>query len=216
MQDRSFSSFGASGSPNGNNPAASIPLSVYRQQTAEMEQLKAQLATIEGDNRVLRQQNQDLIAAIEKFVSSAVELGESTSTLPITTPPPRPVTAPMPKTSAIASNQEQLFGDPMDLSTGNSPNPLPDLNAVGDLMIDPSLSAPSAVTVDSDGPSVLESNRWLSLLGIVVIAAIAFGISFALVGVFKPNDRSTPANTQSEEAIPAPPPPAEQPAPPQS
>ena len=122
----------------------------------------------------------------------------------------------MPKTSAIASNQEQLFGDPMDLSTGNSPNPLPDLNAVGDLMIDPSLSAPSAVTVDSDGPSVLESNRWLSLLGIVVIAAIAFGISFALVGVFKPNDRSTPANTQSEEAIPAPPPPAEQPAPPQS
>ncbi|MEM9245680.1 MAG: hypothetical protein AAGA67_08075, partial [Cyanobacteria bacterium P01_F01_bin.153] len=89
MQDRSFSSFGASGSSNGNNPAASIPLSVYRQQTAEMEQLKAQLATIDNDNRVLRQQNQDLIAAIEKFVSSAVELGESTSTLPIATPPPR-------------------------------------------------------------------------------------------------------------------------------
>ena len=88
MPDRSFSSFGASGAPNGNNP--SVPLSVYRQQTAEMEQLKAQLATTEGDNRVLRQQNQDLITAIEKFVSSAVELGESTSTLPITTPPTSP------------------------------------------------------------------------------------------------------------------------------
>ncbi|MGD1850143.1 MAG: hypothetical protein ACFCBU_05905, partial [Cyanophyceae cyanobacterium] len=187
MPDRSFSSFGASGAPNGNNP--SVPLSVYRQQTAEMEQLKAQLATTEGDNRVLRQQNQDLITAIEKFVSSAVELGESTSTLPITTPPPTPVTAPIPRSSAIAPNPEQLFGAPMDLSTGDRINPLPDLNAVGDLMVDPSLSAPSAVTVDSGAPSVLESNRWLSLLGIVVIAALAFGISFALVGVFRPSNR---------------------------
>ena len=212
MPDRSFSSLGAPGNSGGGNPAASVPLSVYRQQTAEMEQLKATLASTQGENDHLRQQNQDLIAAIEKFVSSAVELGESTSTLPMSTPAPQPVTAPIPQTPPIAPlGAEQLFGESLDFTDPSAGNPLPNLDAVGDLMADPSVSGPAAVTVDPGEPSVLESNRWFSLLGIVVIAVIAFGISFALVGVFRPNNQSNPAapdTPESTESLPPSPPPA--------
>ncbi len=223
MQDRSFSSLGAPGASGGNNAAASIPLSVYRQQTAEMEQLKANLASIQGENEHLRHQNKELIAAIEKFVASAVELGESTSTMPISTPSPNPITAPLPQTPpTLPPGSEQAFAESLE----TTPNPLPELGAMGAMgalmgqsPADP--SAPSAVTVDSNQPSVLESNRWISLLGIVVIAAIAFGISFALVGVFRPNRDATPTDPATPDAtvddttidtVPVPPPPAEAPA----
>lgn len=213
MQDRSFSSLGAPGSSNGNNPSASIPLAVYRQQTAELEQIKAQLTSTQGENEHLRQQNKELIGAIEKFVASAVELGESTSTLPISTPPPNPVTAPIPQTPPIMPpGAEQLFSDNIDFTQPSGDNPLPDFNAVGDLMSEPLPNPSPAVTIDPEAVSPLETNRWLSLLGIVVIAAIAFGISFAFVGFFKPSGQSSPSNPDPTETVPVSPSPAEQPA----
>lgn len=65
---------------NNNNYSPSIPISLYREVTAELQGTKAQLESVQTQNQQLLQQNQQLRREIEKLIRAAMQLQQTAST----------------------------------------------------------------------------------------------------------------------------------------
>ena len=63
-----------------NNYSPSVPISVYREATAELEATQLKLESLKVHNEQLTQQNQKLRIEIEKVVNSAIQLQEALNT----------------------------------------------------------------------------------------------------------------------------------------
>ncbi|MEB3340300.1 hypothetical protein [Okeania sp.] len=63
-----------------NNYSPSVPISVYREATAELEATQLKLESLKVHNEQLTQQNQKLRIEIEKVVNSAMQLQEALNT----------------------------------------------------------------------------------------------------------------------------------------
>lgn len=68
---------GQIGQSTGNNYSASVPISVYREATAELQATQIKLESLKVHNEQLIQQNQKLRREIEKVVNSAMQLQEA-------------------------------------------------------------------------------------------------------------------------------------------
>ena len=65
---------------NNNGYSPSIPISLYREVTAELQGTKAQLESVQAHNQQLVQQNQNLRREIEKLIRAAMQLQQTAST----------------------------------------------------------------------------------------------------------------------------------------
>lgn len=68
---------GQTGQASGNNYSASVPISVYREATAELQATQIKLESLKVHNEQLIQQNQKLRREIEKVVNSGIHLQEA-------------------------------------------------------------------------------------------------------------------------------------------
>jgi len=64
---------------NNNGYSPSIPISLYREVTAELQGTKAQLQSVQAHNQQLTQQNQQLRGEIEKLIRAAMQLQQTAS-----------------------------------------------------------------------------------------------------------------------------------------
>jgi hypothetical protein len=64
---------------NNNGYAPSIPISLYREVTAELQGTKAQLESVQAHNQQLTQQNQNLRQEINKLIRAAMQLQQTAS-----------------------------------------------------------------------------------------------------------------------------------------
>ena len=64
---------------NNNGYAPSIPISLYREVTAELQGTKSQLESVQAHNQQLVQQNQQLRREIEKLIRAAMQLQQTAS-----------------------------------------------------------------------------------------------------------------------------------------
>ena len=65
-----------------NNYSPSVPISVYREATAELQAAQIKLESLKVHNEQLMQQNQKLRIEIEKVVNSAMQLQEALNAAP--------------------------------------------------------------------------------------------------------------------------------------
>jgi hypothetical protein len=65
---------------NNNGYSPSIPISIYREVTAELQGTKAQLEAVQTQNQELVQQNQQLRREIEKLIRAAMQLQQTANT----------------------------------------------------------------------------------------------------------------------------------------
>ncbi|MGB3509237.1 MAG: hypothetical protein WBA93_08350 [Microcoleaceae cyanobacterium] len=68
---------GQTGQASANNYSASVPISVYREATAELQATQIKLESLKVHNEHLIQQNQKLRREIEKVVNSGIHLQEA-------------------------------------------------------------------------------------------------------------------------------------------
>ena len=77
---QNISTSGKVGPLSENNYSPSVPISVYREATAELQSAQIKLESLKVHNEQLMQQNQRLRKEIEKIINSAMQLQESLNT----------------------------------------------------------------------------------------------------------------------------------------
>ncbi|UBF29199.1 hypothetical protein K9N68_15985 [Kovacikia minuta CCNUW1] len=175
-----------SGSPNPpvNNPySPSVPISLYREVTNELQTTKTQADSLKLQNQELVQQNQQLRLEIERVVQTALKLrqvADSFSSGKLATAdapqpeveihfehPPTPVASPV-STKSIEAEAPEFPTPPLKkkLVTEQQP-PQPRRK------------------IQSDRPS--EISGWWLVLTIIVIVVTAFGTGFLIVRPLLPS-----------------------------
>lgn len=163
--------------PTGQTYSPSIPISVYREVVAELQNAKATLETLQQQNQQLAQQNQKLRQEMDNAIKGAVRMqqvldsfagGETSDNYPTTdfaaTGRGNPTTIP--------------FASPFTMAQPNSPQPTEPLFAEEEA---PRYRRPVAgVRRSSD----MEGMRLV--LTVMLIVAVAFGVgSFLVAPLFK-------------------------------
>jgi hypothetical protein len=122
----------ASGNPTPNEThsySPSVPISVYRQVTAELEAMKGQMEALNAQNLHLARENQQLRQEIDKVIQIAYRLQQIQNTLPPFNPNmPPPALAPNPAVSAEPPHPSYSSPAGMSQSTGTgneTSNPFP-------------------------------------------------------------------------------------------
>ncbi|WP_017720766.1 hypothetical protein [Kamptonema formosum] len=107
----------------------SVPISVYRQVTADLEAMKAQMEALNAQNLHLARENQQLRQEIDKVIQIAYRLQQIQNTLPPFNPNmPPPPPAPNPPVSAEPPHPSHSSpaGIPQSAGIGNeTSNPFP-------------------------------------------------------------------------------------------
>lgn len=115
----------ASGNPTPNEThgySPSVPISVYRQVTADLEAMKAQMEALNAQNLHLARENQHLRQEIDKVIQIAYRLQQIQNTLPPFNPnmPPAPL-APNPAVGAEPPHPSHSSPAGISQSTGTDP-----------------------------------------------------------------------------------------------
>lgn len=183
-------------SPSLSSSQGTIPVSVYRQLASELQATRAMLEAVQKHNAQLTQQRDrlrsDLDALAEAVATLRANATPQDAPRPIdpnpqpVTPPPVTPAAPPPLTalhpSAPASPAAPIAGDPFQADQGW--NSLPDLEPVDQLYGGPDVPGAThlgeSTNFGRSGSDESSSGLW-PVVAIALIAATAFGISFALV-----------------------------------
>ncbi|WP_421655664.1 hypothetical protein [Leptothermofonsia sp. ETS-13] len=164
--------------PPANTPyAPSVPISLYREVTTELQSAKTRLESLRLQNQELLEQNQQLRVEIERVVQSALQLRQvadahqaghlptSDSPAPdveihFESPPPQPVAPRVAKndTVELPPSQKSLFTE-----------------------------QPSQPRRKSDSPRSSDIGGWWLVLAILVIVVTAFGTGFLIVRPLLPS-----------------------------
>ncbi|TAD80157.1 MAG: hypothetical protein EA001_01495 [Oscillatoriales cyanobacterium] len=171
-----------------------IPVSVYRQLASELQATRAMLEAVQKHNAQLTQQRDRLRSDLDALAEAVATLRANAtpqdaprpidpSPLPVTPPPVTPA-APPPLTALYppAPAATPIAGDPFQAAQGW--NSLPDLEPVDQLYGGP--DGPGATPLGGfsnfgRSPAGESSSGLWPIVAIALIAATAFGISFALV-----------------------------------
>jgi hypothetical protein len=174
--------------PN-NAYSPSVPISVYRELSAELQAAHAMLEVLNSQNQQLLQQNQRLYQEIEKVVQSTQNLQQVAAGIPFTGMP-----------SLNGSNLPRISSNPLGL--------LPEANNAGwsgNRGLPPGQSiAPEELAIDQEegrnrrisaNPKTSDVNGWMLLLAILLIIITAFGTSFLIIRpLFSGNNSGTHNN----------------------
>lgn len=183
-------------SPSLSSSQGTIPVSVYRQLASELQATRAMLEAVQKHNAQLTQQRDRLRSDLDALAEAVATLRANAtpqdaprpidpSPLPVAPPPvtpaaPPPLTALYPPSPSAAP--APIAGDPFQAAQNWSS--LPDLEPVDQLYGEP--EAPGATSLGGfsnfgrSGSGESGSGLW-PVVAIALIAATAFGISFALV-----------------------------------
>jgi len=171
--------------PN-NAYSPSVPISVYRELSAELQAAQAMLEVLNSQNQQLLQQNQRLHQEIEKVVQSAHNL-QQVAGIPF---------AGMPTLNG--SNLPMISPKPLGLPEANHTwsgnRSLPPVQAIApeDLAIEQEEGRNRRISANSKTSDV---NGWMLLLAILLIIITAFGTSFLIIRpLFSGNNSGTHNN----------------------
>ncbi|HEY9609393.1 hypothetical protein [Allocoleopsis sp.] len=164
------------------NPySPSVPISVYRELAAELQESRDMVESLKSQNHQLVKQNQQLRQQVEKVVQSAQHLQQIVASFgsvsdaevprPQSTKPPEPrFVAPPPPPPRAASIPEEFVPPPQN------PEPVPP-PYTETLVIEqeerPRRTPPSEGLSDVSG--------WMLLVAILLIVLTAFGLGFLIV-----------------------------------
>jgi hypothetical protein len=172
--------------PN-NAYSPSVPISVYRELSAELQAAQAMLEVLNSQNQQLLQQNQRLHQEIEKVVQSTQNL-QQVAGIPLTGMP-----------ALNGSNLPMISPKPLGLpevnNSGWSANrSLPPMQSIApeDLAIEQEEGRNRRVSANTKTSDV---NGWMLLLAILLIIITAFGTSFLIIRpLFSGNNSGTHNN----------------------
>lgn len=172
--------------PN-NAYSPSVPISVYRELSAELQAAQAMLEVLNSQNQQLLQQNQRLHQEIEKVVQSAHNLQQVAAGIPF---------AGMPALNG--SNLPMISPKPLGLPEANNAwsgnRSLPPAQSIApeDLVIEQEEGRNRRISANSKTSDV---NGWMLLLAILLIIITAFGTSFLIIRpLFSGNNSGTHNN----------------------
>lgn len=161
------------------NQAASVPISLYRQLSAELQTSKTMLDSLKAQNQQLVKQNQQLRAEIEKVVQSSLHLRQVADSFQPTDPEPSELTP-----SAIE-------GSATDAPLRSVSQPVP---PTGSTKPEPDTALQEFFTEqDSQPRRVPKASKPSELSGLSLVVAIlltvlvAFGLGFVGLRTFLPS-----------------------------
>jgi hypothetical protein len=131
---RNVNGSGQAVSSSPNSYAPSVPISLYREVTAELQATKATMEAIKTQNQQLIKQNQQLRKEIEKAVQSALNLRQAAASL-------APVDAVSTSVPRFELQPEQLRSEQLRLEVSQVAAPMP-----------PRIATPIAKSLDLDSP----------------------------------------------------------------
>jgi cobalamin biosynthesis Mg chelatase CobN len=180
-------------SPNqdSQNSSPSVPLSVYRELAAELQNTRAMVESLKSENQQLSDRNQELVAhnqqlqtEIQKVVRSVTQLQEVTNSLQ-----PSPTSGKNTNTNSNSGKFVLNADRDFDLAANSEYTSWEDSsqqNPWGESSTTPAKQytsqqpeKPYANVPDSDKNP--ESGAWRLMVAIALIAAIAFGAGYLLV-----------------------------------
>lgn len=180
-------------SPNqdSQNASPSVPLSVYRELAAELQNTRAMVESLKSENQQLSDRNQELLAhnqqlqsEIQKVVRSVTQLQEVTNSLQ-----PSPTSGQNTNTNPnrgefslnadrdfdLAANSEYISGEhPSQPNPWEKPSETPVKQYTSQQPEKPYANVPDS----NNNP---ENGAWRLMVAIALIAAIAFGAGYLLV-----------------------------------
>lgn len=172
----------ATGQPSSSAPSAyspSVPISLYREVTSELQTTKAELETLKTHNRQLLQQNQQLRQEIERLAQVALHSQQAISHMPMV-PQDSPV-APL-ETWVEGTLAMPVVASPATPARKPRPQPLPERSNKNWVIEHPTPSRRvQAGTPSSTDDRPIEMSGWKLGLVIVLITLTAFGAGFLLV-----------------------------------
>lgn len=166
-----------------NSYRPSVPISVYRELSAELQTARARLESVNNQNQQLVKQNQQLRQEVDKVIKSAQHLQQVVASLePLSNEgkprhgeaipsPSRPsATAPLPR-KAVASSEVEFSRD--------SPQPTTVPSSYGETFVIEQEEERYRRPNSSQASSGV--NRWLLIVVIITIFLTAFGSGFFVV-----------------------------------
>jgi len=168
----------------------SVPISVYRELSAELQAAQAMLEVLNNQNQQLLQQNQQLHQEISKVVQSTQNLQQLAAGipspglgLPALGSSSLPMINPRPGASSETNNSGRS-GNSAALRPGN--RGLPFMQAI---TATAATIAPEAMITEQEegrnrrpsSPKGADVNGWMLLLAIMLIILTAFGTSFLII-----------------------------------
>lgn len=153
--------------PASGNQAASVPISVYRQLSAELQAAKAMLDTINGQNKTLTHENQVLRQELERVVRVAISANQVLGL------PSKEVPNPPQNQAEKLADHIRTVAQPQEAMTQSQDAAAP--------LSDELFTEEGMITDTTPEASPREvSGLWKTLL-IVAIIITAFGAGFAVV-----------------------------------
>ncbi len=162
----------------------SVPISVYRELSAELQAAQAMLEVLNNQNQQLLQQNQQLHQEIAKVVQSTQNLQQIAAGIPPTglgMPTLNTSSLPVISSKILTSSETQNSRQPMSRGLPLIPKSL----GLGEISI-----APGDLVMEqeegrnrriSTSPRTSDINGWVLLLAILLIIITAFGTSFLII-----------------------------------
>lgn len=170
--------------PPNNAYCPSVPISVYRELSAELQAAQAMLEVLNNQNQQLLQQNQQLRQEIDKVVQSTQNLQQIAAGIPATG-----MGMPALNASSLPMISSKILGLPETTNSGRSigrgfPLVSSMLHRNGD-----AIAPENLVTEQEEGrnrristsPKSTDVNGWMLLLAIALIVVTAFGTSFLII-----------------------------------
>jgi hypothetical protein len=173
----------------GNNPSPSVPISLYREVTSELQSTKATVDSLKTHNQQLVEQNQQLRVEIERVVQTALHLRQVADSYKLINP--RPVV------EAPGSNLELHFdpapAKPLAKAPAKAqavpqykpPKAEPAESAAPERLFTEQESQPRRSTQAEKSPEL--SGWWLALI-IFMIVVTAFGMGFVVLSSLLPKN----------------------------
>ena len=201
------------------NPySPSVPISVYRELAAELQQAREMVDSLKSQNQQLVKQNQQLQQQVEKVVQSAQHLQQIVASFgpgndaevfrPQSPMPPEPRVSrpqpPMPPESRMPRPQPSLSPEPRATAASPPPppkaaniledfvpppqNPEPVPSPYGETVVIEQEDSRSRRTPSSETPG--EINGWVLIIAILLVVLTAFGTGLIVVRMmFNNNSR---------------------------
>ena len=172
--------------PNASSYAPSVPISLYREVTAELQAAKLAMESLKTQNQQLAKQNQQLRQEIEKTVQSALTLRQAANGMPTINPdaPPAP-----PMRLDLVQEIEPKFQIPMMPARPMKSEPRFEPVAVHeeDLVIEEDSRPRRKIKLEAESSS--ELGGWWLAVAIALIVVTAFGAGFLIVRPLLPSSK---------------------------
>jgi hypothetical protein len=166
-----------------NKYSPSVPISVYRELAAELQNAQSQVNSLKAQNQQLLKQNQQLRQEVEKVVHSAQRLQQVVESFGtdsrVEVPRPKPVMQPEPRLVPPPAPPRPAPSVPVVEFPPPQEHPEHDFSPYGETLVIEQEDTRSRRPRQSEGFS--EVSGWMLVVAILLIVLTAFGTGFLIV-----------------------------------